>query len=852
MDYIIKLINKRKVRWSWLWKMAWKDARYNLGRLLLFITSIVIGVAALVAINGFNSNLKSDIDDQSKELLGADLKIESDNKPFNDSTLASLDQMAVDKAKDARFASMVYFPENGGSRLIQAIALSGDFPFYGDIITTPESDESLFRAGKAAMIDEPLARQFNVEIGDSLSLGKAQFYISAIVTRFPGNNNIAASFAPGVYFPYSSLEATELVQYGSRVEYNTYYKVEEGEMESILAQAEQIEDKHGYDVETVASTKEDLSEGFQNLYKFFKLLSFVALILGCIGVASSVHIYIREKRIIAAALRCMGTSGWAVFRIFLVQIIALGMIGSIVGIGVGIAIQYLLPAILTDFLPVDVTVRFVPAAALEGLATGLIITILFSVLPLNSMRFVAPLEILRSAEIKRFYGSRLQYVMIALIILFPWLFALYQTEDLLESSAFFGGLSGAFLVLFGLSRALIMAVRKLFPRKSHFIWKQSFANLFRPNNQTTVLVIVIGLGVFLIASLSLVQKGLLNQVEFSDSGDRSNTVLFDIQPYQKEDILNMTKQYDLDVKQVVPIVTMRIESIKGRPVDEWQNDTTVNMSNNAMTREYRVTYRDTLISSEKISKGTLIDSVARDDSVFISVADWVMDRLKLELKDEIVFNVQGLPVKTYIGSIREIDWRRVQTNFSVLFPEGVLEQAPKFYVLVTRIDDPVTSASFQKQLVQHHPNVSMIDLTLIINTLDDIFDKVAFVIRFMVLFSILTGMVVLIGAVINSKFARLKENVLLRTLGAVRKQIVGMTLLEYTWLGLFAGLTGILLALGASWALSVFFFDIAFYPDIKPLMVIWGVITVLTVLIGWYNTRSVLKETPMEILRKVP
>jgi len=640
------------------------------------------------------------------------------------------------------------------------------------------------------------------------------------------------------------------VQYGSRVEYNTYYKVEEGEMESILAQAEQIEDKHGYDVETVASTKEDLSEGFQNLYKFFKLLSFVALILGCIGVASSVHIYIREKRNIAATLRCLGTSGWAVFRIFLVQIIALGMIGSMVGIGAGIAIQYLLPTILTDFLPVDVTVRFVPAAAMEGLATGLIITILFSVLPLNSMRFVAPLEILRSAEIKTFYGSRLQYVMIALIILFPWLFALYQTENLLESSAFFGGLSGAFLVLFGLSRTLIMAVRKLFPSKSHFIWKQSFANLFRPNNQTTVLVIVIGLGVFLIASLSLVQKGLLNQVEFSDSGDRSNTVLFDIQPYQKEDILNMTKQYNLDVKQVVPIVTMRIKSIKGRPVDEWQNDTTVDMSNNAMTREYRVTYRDTLISSEKISKGTLIDSVARDDSVFISVADWVMERLKLELKDEIVFNVQGLPVKTYIGSIREIDWRRVQTNFSVLFPKGVLEQAPKFYVLVTRIEDPATSTSFQKQLVQHHPNVSMIDLTLILNTLDDIFEKVAFVIRFMVLFSILTGMVVLIGAVINSKFARLKENVLLRTMGAVRKQIVGMTVLEYTWLGLFAGLTGILLALGASWALSVFFFDIAFYPDIKPLMVIWLGITVLTVLIGWYNTRSVLKETPMEVLRK--
>lgn len=186
----------------------------------------------------------------------------------------------------------------------------------------------------------------------------------------------------------------------------------------------------------------------------------------------------------------------------------------------------------------------------------------------------------------------------------------------------------------------------------------------------------------------------------------------------------------------------------------------------------------------------------------------------------------------------------------VVFPIGVLENAPQSYVLVSKIDDPQTSASFQQALVKKFPNVSAIDLTLILNTLDSIFDKIALVIRFMALFSVLTGLFVLSGAVINSKYARLKENVLLRTLGAVQKQLLQMTIIEYSYLGLFAGLTGSLLALIASWALSIFFFEILFFPDFVSFVIIWILVTFLTVFVGWINTKSILNKSPLEILRK--
>ena len=315
--------------------------------------------------------------------------------------------------------------------------------------------------------------------------------------------------------------------------------------------------------------------------------------------------------------------------------------------------------------------------------------------------------------------------------------------------------------------------------------------------------------------------------------------------------MNLAKEYNLPIQQLVPVVTTRIKSVRGESVEALKEDTVQHIRKWALDHEYRVTYRDSLIASEKILQGKLAKNpVADGDSIFISVADNMQEGLHLKLKDQIVFDVQGVPVTTYVGSVRKVDWRRIQTNFMVVFPKGVLESAPQFFVLVTRINDKEKSAKFQQQLVRQFPNVSAIDLTLILETLDSIFDKISFVIRFMALFSVITGLLVLSGAVINSKYARLRENVLLRTLGALKKQLVRMTLIEYGYLGIFAALAGTVLSLASAWALSAYFFDILFVPDFLSLGIIWLIITALTVAVGWFNTRSILNRSPLEVLRK--
>ncbi len=851
MEYLIKIKKAKKNLFNdaWVWRMAVKDARNNVGRLFLFIASVIIGIAALVSINSFNINLMRSIDDQAKELLGADFVING-NKPFEPELLTAFDSVEAEKASEADLASMVSFmTDTPGTRLVRIIAIEGDFPFYGNLETLPDHAVDLIKSGPYAMMDKNLMGQYDVSAGDSVKIGKMTFKIAGEVTKIPGGGGIQSTFTPSVYISMHNLDSTGLVQFGSRIDYKHYFKTSDDKSaEAAVEKLKPIAKKYGHWVETVQGRKENLGEGLQNLYRFFNLLAFVALILGCIGVASSVHIYVKEKRNTVAVLRCIGASGWQSFNIFFIQSFAIGLIGSILGVTLGLLIQFLLPSLLKEFIPIDLDLHVAWSAVFEGMLLGMIIATLFSVLPLIAIRFVPPLAVLRTGfePLRNFSKSRL--LVIFLIILFPLAFAAYQSESILIGSLFFIGLLVAFGALTAVGWLLMRLVKKFFPSSWSFIWRQSLANLFRPNNQTLVLVVVIGLGAFLIATLNITQNSLLNQVEFIGNENQSNTILFDIQPDQKDGVVKLTKDNDLPIQQLVPIITCRLSSINGKSISEIQKDTSDAIPNWAITREYRVTYRDSLNGSETLESGVL--QHISNDSIFVTVSKGMNENLELKIGDSIVFDVQGVPIKTYLSGVRDVDWPVDPPNFIFVFPTRLLEDAPQIFVLTTRIDAQTKANKYQRELVALFPNVSLIDLKLVLSTLNEFFDKVSFVIRFMALFSVITGMVVLAGVVINSKYLRLRENVLLRTIGARSKQIVGMTILEYGYLGFFSGLTGIALSLISGWILATFFFEVIYLPDYLNLLYLWLTIIALTISIGWFNTRDVINRSPLEVLRK--
>lgn len=852
IEHIIKLKRKTRgiLRDGWVWKMAWRDARHNFSRLFLFTTSLITGIAAVVSLDSMNTTLQQDINSKAKELLGADLVVNG-NKKFEPELRTLFDSIKYQQSEVADMASMVLFYNNGQSRLIRLIATEGRFPFYGVLETQPSNAYELMRKGGHAMLDESLASQYEVSSGDSIKIGNSTFKVSGIVTKIPGGGGLQSTFTPTVYIPMSELDSTGLIQYGSRVSYRRYFKTDTDVQADELGKwLEPRVRKLGHGFDDVQERKEELGETFQSIYRFFSLLAFVALILGCIGVASSVHIYAREKRDEVAVLRCIGSTGWQAFNIYFIQIFLLGIIGSIVGVFLGVGIQQLIPILFKDLLPVDVGFSISWISVVQGFVLGAVVSVLFSMLPLISVRFVPPLTVLRADFQPKRIFSKARLTAIILIGLFPIAFASIQTESLLTGGLFFLGLLTALGLLALVAISLLFLVRKFFPSGASFIWRHSLSNLFRPNNQTRVLMVAIGLGTFIIATLNIVEKSLLGQVEFTGQENQSNTILFDIQAAQKDGVLKLMEENKLPVKQVVPIITCRLSEVKGRTIDAIQKDTTDKIRNWALTREYRVTYRDSLHHSESLIEGTMHAKATGKDSIYVTISEGMQEDLELKIGDSLVFDIQGVPVKVRLGGIRKVDWSKDPPNFIFVFPTGVLENAPQIFVTTTRIDDQRAANRFQQQLIMQYPNVSLIDLRLILSTVNELFNKLGTVIRFLAMFSIITGLVVLAGAVINSKFVRMKENVLLRTIGARTSHITKITLIEYAYLGLFSALTGMILSLGGGWLLTTLFFKITFAFDWVELITIAFGVVILTVSIGWWNSREVIGTPPLQVLRK--
>lgn len=853
LEYKIKIKRPRRftVADRWIWKMAWRDARHNFSRLLLFAASLVAGIAAVVALDSLNYTLQHDIDQNAKELLGADLVVSGDKK-FPEPTLHAFDSTGLPQASEVDMASMVLFVESGQSRLIRLIAISGPFPFYGRLETLPETAYQQMKSGEYAMLDESLANQYSVSSGDSIRVGKSTFLVSGVVKRIPGGGGITATFTPSVYIRMESLDSTGLVQYGSRVNYKRYFKSAEGtDIEQVVDSLNYALKKGGYSYETVQKRKEGLGKGFASIYQFFSLLAFVALILGCIGVASSVHIYAREKQQEVAVLRCIGTTGWQAFTIFFIQIFILGILSSTVGSIIGIGIQQLLPLILKDMIPFAVSFSISWGSIGLGLILGAIVSVLFSMLPLLSVRFVPPLTVLRAGQTDRRTFSWTRIITIVLILLFPLGFAAIQTKSMLTGILFTAGLLVALLCLTGVATGLLYLMRKLFPVNAGFVMRHSLSSLYRPNNQTRVLLVTIGLGAFIISTLNIVEKSMLGQVEYTGQENQSNTILFDIQPFQKDGIVKLMEDNKLEVNQVVPIITCRLSEVKGKSTTLLAQDTTDKVPNWALTREYRVTYRDSLHHSEELTKGELHSlKHGQRDSIHVTISEGMEENLQVTVGDSLVFDVQGVLMTAHISGIRKVDWPKDPPNFIFVFPPGVLENAPQIYVTATRIDDQQSANVFQQKLVTDFPNVSLIDLRLILSTVNELFNKLGLVVRFLALFCIVSGLIVLAGAVANSKFVRMRENVLLRTLGARTRQITFITLIEYAWLGLFSALTGLILALAGGFVLTRYFFEITFaFDPIELAVITLGVIT-LTLLIGWFNSREIINTPPLQILRK--
>ncbi|MDH5235762.1 MAG: ABC transporter permease, partial [Gemmatimonadota bacterium] len=501
--------------------LAWRESRTARRRLLLYMSSISLGVAALVAIDSFAANVQQSIADQSRALLGGDINLRARQgfTPALDSLLDSLGAAGIPSARVASFASMATVYPSGGTRLAQVRAVSPGFPFYGEVLTEPAGAWAQLQDGPNAYVDPSLLLALEAQVGDTVAIGYARFVIRGTLTNVPGDPGIAATIGPRIFIPERYLAQTQLLGIGSRAEYEAVLRLPDGvKSPAWVAPLRSRFEAAGVRVRTVVENEIDLTNAIAQLARFLSIVGLIALLLGGIGVASGVNAFVQSKIDTVAVLRCLGASSAQVLTIYLVQAASMGFLGAAIGAALGVGIQFALPRLMGDFLPVDVAVSLVPGAILLGLAIGVWVAVVFALRPLLVLRRVSPLQAIRRDDaalaLSRRRDSWTYVTNFALVASILGL-AVDRAQSTQQGIAYAVAIFASIGALYASAAAMALLARRLVSRRWPYVIRQGVANLYRPASQTRAVVIALGFGSFLVTTIVLVQANLLRSFDLT-------------------------------------------------------------------------------------------------------------------------------------------------------------------------------------------------------------------------------------------------------------------------------------------------------------------------------------------------
>ena len=856
-------------------RLAWREGRAAYRRLSVFVSSIALGVGSLVAIHSFRADVQRSLGDQARALLGADVRISS-RREFPEAFDAVLDSMAGqgrDVARTTTLASMVLDTRSQGVRLFQIQGVDAGYPYYGEFTSTPDAAWTEIHEGPWAVADPAVFIQLDAAVGDTLLIGEARFVLRGGVTGLPTDVGFQSAIGPRVYVSRDRLSSTGLLTFGSIVRYHANFRMlEREERAQFRDRNRELLEVNQLRYTTAGGRAREMSSAVEDVARYLGLLGLAALFLGGIGVASAIHVYIREKVVTIAVLRCLGALQRTLFTAYLLQAAGLALIGSLLGVGLGMAVQRVLPLVLTGLLPVGVTTQVSWLALGAGVALGVWVAIMFALGPLLEVRGVSPLIALRHdfEPPKRTDALRVA-AFVLLTITLVGLTVLEAPSD--EGIGFAIVLGGVALALWATARVLILATKRFFPHGMSYPVRQGVSNLFRPRNQTVSVTLALGFGAFVIGTVGLVEASLTQAFTLEAGAGRWNLLLFDVQSDQRETVEDFLDSRASGPLEVTPLVPSQLLAINGIPVETLLEAPRGERPRSwAMRRQYRHTYRAELTSSEALVAGAWWDTpavfegeqgagsdgtgdeLAGDEGAGvarISMEADLAESLRVGLGDRITWDFAGVPIESRITSLRSVDWARFQTNFYVVFEPGTLEEAPQTAVVLALVEGEQERAEMQRDLVLRFANVSVLDLSRLQQTIDEILQRANQGIRFLGVFSTVAGVLVLIGALSTSRYQRMRESALLKTLGARRGVVLKILTVEYAVLGSLATAAGLVLAIFAGWLMTWTVFEVPFRLDLARIGAVWLWVTGVTLVVGLIGSRGVISRPPLAVLREV-
>jgi putative ABC transport system permease protein len=842
--------------------MLWREIRGSWSRLGFFFLCVGIGVAAIIALRSVVQNVRATLTSEARSLIGADLllqstrPIEGDVRSRIDALLASEATGTTDLVETQTMAAPVDGQGNGQVKLVELRGVEAAFPYYGTIELEGGGvfSHALVR-NHGAVVQPELLIALGLRVGDALRLAGQTFEVRGAILRDRAQRG-GIAFGPRVYIDLADLLNTSLLGFGSRASYQLLARLptpNPGNVTAVLRNAlrqdlvsvrswQQLEDRIGRNLTTAEN--------------YLSLVGFVIVVLGGIGVWSVTRVIVQQKIRSVAILKCIGASSGRILAVYVLQVLVLALGGSLLGLAIATLSLSLVPVSLVESLGVS-AVAVTLSAAVQGTAVGLLVSLLFALVPLLEIRQVKPLLLLRAdtsgVARRRNWQSWTAGAVISAALA---VVAMWQADSVEAGLYVSGGLAAATALLYGASLLLVRLTRPL-ANSRIFAVRHAVISLSRPGNQTRVVLMSVGLGCFFVLGVRALQENLLQELSTQVGENSPDFVLIDIQPDQVETIRALAAPYVRRPPRITPLMRGRVMAVDG-PRTSLPDRDAIRERGRGLGREFGLTFRTALESNERLVDGAFwtngLASARLDDraETEVSVERETALEAGIDLGDRITFDVAGRPIVARVSSVRTVEWSDSQNGgfVFVLRPGTAVEQAAHNYVgFLQVIDDATVRGTLQREVVSTHPNVSVINVRDVIASIKDVVDNVTMGVTIVGVVTLLAGALVLVGAVAMTKFQRLYESAIYRTLGAGTRLVTAMVAVEYGLLGLLAGVLGGLGALGLSWVLAEQLLEIEWQPAFSTVALGLLGTALLVGVVGVVASVDILLRKPLGTLR---
>jgi putative ABC transport system permease protein len=856
-------------------RMLARELRSSWRRLLFFFVCVAVGVGAIVALRSVIQNVRGGLMAEARSIIASDILV-STNRAWTDEVRVPLDARLAGPEVLARVESIetatMVRPEQGAAtaRMVELRGVQPGFPLYGQLQLqddVPFSHELL--RGRGALVRPELLAELDTTVGGRIVIGGQPFTIRGVILQEPGRRAGAFSFGSRVLIDYDDLRGLGLLTFGSRASYQILLRVQEGAVERLTREIRQEFREQFVQARSYRSTEDDIGEDLLRAENYLSLVGFVMVVLGGIGVWSVTRVFVKQKIRSVAILKCLGATSGQVLATYVAQVLALGLGGSLLGVGIAAVAIAAIPESAAAAFD-TVRYRLTWSAVFQGVGVGLLVSLLFSLVPLLEVRRVKPLLLLRGGELGLAAGGAAAgrwpwsllpaairradpvqvaaavAVTVALVAVAAW-----QAASWPVALAVCGGFAGVALVLHGAGALLTRAVRPL-AAAPYFPLRHAVGSLSRPGNQTRVILLAVGLGCFFVLGVRALQANLLDQFAVQLQRGGADMFLVDVQQDQAEGVRAFMEANGAGDPRLIPVLRARVTGLRGRDANL---ETHEDLRGRSLGREFVITYRSHLEQNETLVEGAFWDGGPPlpdgTQELEVSIEEGIRDRARVALGDVMRFDVLGRIVSARVTSVRRVAWEDARSGgFMFVFRPGPLGHAPHTYIGTLRApEDAAVRARFQRDLVVAFPNVSAIDIREIMTRVQGIIDNVTLAISIVGAVALASGALILIGAVAMTKFQRVYEAAILRTLGASTRLLGTMLALEYTTLGFIAGCIGAVGALALSWGVARYVFDMPWQAT--PLLLIAGaLVTALLVgVIGVLASADVLRRKPLATLR---